>query len=211
LQKLWVFAARKNFLILLFFMFLLKIYCGADIVFFKLTYWNYPYIIVCSDKRGDFMTPSLDRIFISSLRDSYFAEKKYSEEGLKISQSELIVNTEFIGSLNFVFLKSGDFIAHEAPACIAAPSVTMIAQKAISLGSIGQGSYSVPVCLYASRELTIKTQMLSIGDLNILAEPEDVTVFCKKLVLSESMKKKAPDQFEIVKSWIDDENKIEIV
>ena len=62
-----------------------------------------------------------------------------------------------------VFLSSKDLMTHEAPACVAAPLVTMVANKAINLGVAGQGSQPVPVRLYVPEQLSITTTHLLLG------------------------------------------------
>ena len=122
-----------------------------------------------------------------------------------------IIYNGFIGSHYVVFLTSMDSIIHEAPACIAARLVNMVAKESISLGIAGQGSQPVPVRLYAPEQVTITTKHLSIGDITLLTEPEHGFISCKRLTLSKAQEED-PDYFEIVKSWvIDDETEVETI
>lgn len=121
------------------------------------------------------------------------------------------INRGFMGSSNVVILCSENSIVHEAPACIAAPIVNMVAKNIISIGMAGQGRNPVPARLYAPEMLTITTQHLSIGELMLLTEPKNALLSCKKLTLSKS-KEEEPDYFEVVRSWaINDDMKIEVV
>jgi hypothetical protein len=116
-----------------------------------------------------------------------------------------------MGSANVVFLSSKDSIIHEAPACVAAPLVTMVAKNVISLGIAGQGDQPIPVRLYAPQQLSITTKHLSVGDVMVLVEPQQGFISCKRLTLSKSTAED-PAHFEVVKSWVmNDDVEIETV
>ncbi len=148
---------------------------------------------------------------VNQLKDQYQGGSVYGGEACLLHAGLTLRNNGFMGSANVVFLTSKDVIIHEAPGCIAAPLVNMVAKNAISLGMAGQGSEPVPVRLYAPERLTMTTTHLSIGDLNILEAPRFGFVFCKKLTLSKSTEEE-PEYFEIVKSWaINDDMETEVI
>lgn len=148
---------------------------------------------------------------VVKLRDEYSGGSMYGGQSFVAHAGQSIRNNGFMGSANVVSLTSLDSIVHEAPGCIAAPLVNMIAKNAISLGMAGKGDQPVPVRLYAPRQLSITTKHLSVGDLMILVEPEHGFVACKKLTLSKSTEED-PDYFEIVKSWaINDDMDVEVL
>lgn len=148
---------------------------------------------------------------LDKLKDEYSGGVMYGHESLVIHGAQCIGNNGLMGSLNVVSLSSLDAIIHEAPGCIAAPLVNMIAKNAISLGMTGQGDQPVPVRLYAPTQLSITTKHLSVGELMILVEPKYGLVACKKLTLSKSTEED-PYYFEIVKSWaINDDMEVEVI
>ena len=144
------------------------------------------------------------------LRDEYTGGSAYGGVTFTAHAGKSISNTGFFGSGGAVFLSSKDSIIHEAPACVAAPLVTMVAKNAISLGIKGQGDLPIPVRLYAPQQLSITTKHLSVGDVMLLGEPEHGFISCKKLTLSKSTEED-PAHFEVVKSWVmNDDVEIEI-
>ena len=88
----------------------------------------------------------------------------------------------------------------------------MVAKNAIFLGMVGQGSQPFPVRLYTPKSISMTTQHLSVGDIQILVEPAfGGFIYCKKLTLLKS-EEKEPDAFEIIKSWVmNDDAEIETV
>lgn len=148
---------------------------------------------------------------ILRLRDEYSSGSIYGHSSLTANARQAIRNGGFMGSSSVVFLTSNDSIVHEAPACIAAPLVNMVAQNAISMGVAGQELNSVPVRLFVTSQLTITTKHLSIGDVMILTEPKTAMLSCSRLTLFKSTDEE-PDYFEVVKSWsINDEMEIEVI
>lgn len=135
------------------------------------------------------------------LRDEYSRESMYGGCTFSAHAGRSISNNWFMGSANIVFLSSKDSIIHEAPACVAAPLVTMVAKNAISVGIAGQGDQPVPVRLYTPQQLSITTKHLSVGDVMMLVEPQHGFISCKKLTLSKSIEEDPP-HFEVVKSWV---------
>lgn len=157
------------------------------------------------------MTPLSHADTVVKLRDQYLGGTMYGSQSSVIHANQSIINRGFIGSANVVFLTSLDAIVHEAPGCIAAPLVNMIAKNSISLGMAGKRDQPGPVQLYAPTKLSITTKHLSVGDLMILVEPEHGFVACKKLTLSKSTEED-PDYFETVKSWaINDDMDVEVI
>lgn len=154
--------------------------------------------------------PSYGDIVIK-LRDEYSGGSMYGGDTFSAHVGQSISNNGFMGSANVVFLSSKDAIIHEAPACVAAPLVTMVAKNVISLGIAGQGDQPVPVRLYAPQQLSITTKHLSVGDVMMLVEPQHGFISCKKLTLSKSTEED-PAHFEVVKSWVmNDDVEIETV
>jgi hypothetical protein len=135
------------------------------------------------------------------LRNEYSEGVCYAEHVLTAHADKSIINGGFMGAGNVVFLSSLDLITHEAPGCIAAPLVNMVAKNVIGLGMVGQGSQPIPVRLYAPELLSMTAKHLAIGEIRLLAEPKHGLVSCKKLTLSKSTEED-PDHFEIVKSWV---------
>ncbi|MBN9377476.1 MAG: hypothetical protein BGO14_10305 [Chlamydiales bacterium 38-26] len=157
------------------------------------------------------MTPLSHADIVVKLRDQYLGGTMYGSQTFVTHATQSIINRGFMGSANVAFLTSLDAIVHEAPGCIAAPLVNMIAKNSISLGMAGKRDQPVPVRLYAPTKLSITTKHLSVGDLMILVEPEHGFVACKKLTLSKSTEED-PDYFEIVKSWvINDDMDVEVI
>ncbi len=150
--------------------------------------------------------------FVIRLRDEYSTGGAvYGGTVCSVHGGNSISNSGFIGSANVVFLSSNNFIIHEAPACVAAPLVTMVAKNAISLGIAGQGDQPAPFRLYAPDQLSITTKHLSVGDVMMLVKPENGFISCKKLTLSKSTEED-PAHFEVVKSWVmNDDVEIETV
>jgi hypothetical protein len=149
---------------------------------------------------------------VAKLKDEYLGDSIiYTNQTLNTFANGSIINNGFMGSGNITILTSLKAITIEAPGCIAAPVVMMVAKNIICLGRSGQGSQSVPVRLYAPRQLSITAKHLSIGDVRILVEPEHAFISCKKLTLSKSTEEE-PAHFEIVKSWaINDAMEIEVI
>jgi hypothetical protein len=122
-----------------------------------------------------------------------------------------IVNNRFMGSYSVVYLTAFNSIIHEAPGCIGAPFVNMVAKRAISLGMAGYEVQPVPLRLYCPKAITIVTKYLSIGDVRLLEIPENGFISCQKLTLSKS-KEGDSDDFELIKSWaINDDMEIEVI
>lgn len=145
------------------------------------------------------------------LKDEYSGGSMYGGHTLSAHAGRSILNNGFMGSSNIVFLSSKNSIIHEAPACIAAPLVTMVAKNVLSLGIAGQGNQPVPVRLYVPDQLSLTTKHLSIGDISMLVEPQHGFISCKKMTLSKSTEED-PTHFEVVKSWvINDDVEIETI
>jgi hypothetical protein len=117
---------------------------------------------------------------------------------------KVIVNTGFMGSDERVVMYNEE-ITHEAPACIAAPVVTMVANKSIVLGLWGQRSADFPVRLYVPQELSIKAKRLYVGDIQFIVEPQVGSITCEYLLLARFTQEDPPN-FELVKSWISNDD-----
>ena len=70
---------------------------------------------------------------VNRLKDQYTGGTMYGGDSLVLHAGETISNKGFMGSANVVFLTSKNAIIHEAPGCIAAPLVNMVAKNSISL------------------------------------------------------------------------------
>jgi hypothetical protein len=138
---------------------------------------------------------------ITKLRDEYSGGSMYGGQSLNIHAGTAVKNNGFMGSENIIFLSSKNSITHEAPACIAANLVTMVAKNTISMGLAGQGKESFPVRLCVPSQLSITTKHLSIGEVMLLVEPEHGFISCKKLTLLKPAEND-PENFEVIKSWV---------
>ena len=133
----------------------------------------------------------------------------FNEGAFLIKSTKTIDNTGFMGSLNTVILNT-DQIVMEAPGCIAAPVVNMVAKKIISIGMKGQGEHPVNARLFAPISLLMQTEHLSIGDLCVVSKTNYGAIFCEKLTFllpKEESKKDRKclgliDSVEIIESWV---------
>lgn len=157
------------------------------------------------------MTALSSNEIVAKLRDQYSGGSMYGHELCSSYSAQGLINTGFIGSSNVVFLSSKNKIVHEAPACIAAPLVNMVAKEVVCMGMQGQGEQPVPVRIYAPGQLSITAKHVSVGDIMMIVEPQFGFITCKKLTLSKSTEED-PAHFEIVKSWVlGDDTEIETV
>lgn len=133
-------------------------------------------------------------------------------EACTLYTAENLNNSGFIGSNTVVVITSLDSINHQAPACVAAPIVNMVAKNKINFGTKKESSSSIPVRLYSPIQLSITTKHLSIDDFTLVVEPNHAILSCKKLSLYKKPNEEDPSYFEVVKSWaINDEMEVEIV
>jgi hypothetical protein len=140
---------------------------------------------------------------LSSLRDQY--KTRIFEQNNYEANNEMMINGTFLGAGSSVSIISTETMTHLAPACIAAPKVSLVAGNAIKFGDRGDKPY--PVRIYAPKQLSIITQNLSIGDLSIVVEPEDASVYCNRLTFGPSSTEKL---IEVVTSWTKDGVDIEM-
>lgn len=140
------------------------------------------------------------RGLIIKLRSEYISKAIYSSERNSIHGEGDIDYSGFFGSENSLFLgsKKGS-INLEAPACIAAPIVTIVAKGAITLGMKGKRGELVQ--LYSPDTLSFTATHLSVGDIKLMTIPTMAYISCKKLTLAKSSVED-PDHFEVVKSWV---------
>lgn len=138
---------------------------------------------------------------VTRLKGEYNGGIMYGIDALSLHSKDSISNSGFLGSSNVVFLNAQQSIIHEAPGCVAAPLVNMVAQNAIMLGVSGQGNQQVPVRLYAPNQLSITTNHLTIGDADLLVEPNHGFISCRKLTLIQ-FTEEAPPYFEILASYL---------
>lgn len=147
--------------------------------------------------------PGIDNNIIKLSNEYPIGNVMYGYRAFSIITAVPIVNRGFMGSNGILALSSQKFIAHEASACIAAPIINMVAINKISLGMTEQGAENFfPVRLYASQQLSITTQHLSIGrNFKMICEPGYGFISCKELTLSKFTEEEPP-YFEIVTSWL---------
>jgi hypothetical protein len=138
---------------------------------------------------------------VNKLKGEYSSGVQYATDALSWNAKGSILNGGFIGSSIVVFLSSDEAIIHEAPGCVAAPLVNMVALNAIMLGASGQGDQPVPVRLYAPEQLSITTNHLTVGAANLLIEPKFGYISCRKLTLIQ-FTEEAPPYFEILASYL---------
>lgn len=154
---------------------------------------------------------SLQTSMITKLQSEYSGGVLYGGQSCVVHARESIKNNGFMGSENIVFLTSRDSITHEAPGCIAADLVNMVAKNVISLGMAGRGTQPVPFRIYSPKTITMTAKHLSVGDIMFLVVPDHGSISCNKLTLSKSTEEE-PDSFELIKSWaINDEMEVEII
>ncbi len=128
----------------------------------------------------------------------------YGPSSINLGKIDTMKYGSFVGSAERVLLKGLESLTLSSPACIAAPKVYMSAKKWIHIG-MDQDSSLFPVRLYVPEALRISTKRLSIGDVKMLAMPKTTEILCEKLILRKHQEED-PDYFEIVKSWLVDED-----
>jgi hypothetical protein len=148
---------------------------------------------------------------IACLQEEYRQQKPYKGNSVVINGPESVISSKFTGAGITINFFVGDTLSFEAPACVAAPHVSMVAQQAINFGMTGRSSLCPPVRLYAPNVLSITTRHLSIGDVLLLVEPKSGFISCKKLTLP-IPQEEYPDYCEIIMSCcINDDMEIEKV
>lgn len=146
---------------------------------------------------------------IDTFKNEYSSGVIFSKDSLSVFAKDHLRNDGFLGSHNVVFLTCQDSIVQEAPGCIAAPLVNMVALNRLSLGAEGQGSQPVPLRIFTPRQFTLTSKELSVGDVSFLTEPIHGFISCKKLTLIQRTDEE-PSSFELIKSWLmDDATEIE--
>ncbi len=153
---------------------------------------------------------------ILKLQAEYPKTEHFYENGLSVASPSHINIDSFFGSSSVLFLRANTDIHCEAPVCIAAPLVTLVAKKAIHLGEKGRGTHAQPGRLFASKQFCLVSPHIILGDFIFLGLPKAASIACKKLTLirsKEETKSQAKEEaFEVVKSWVmDDATEIEVV
>lgn len=158
------------------------------------------------------MAIAFDQDRVYALKAQYQEEKIWYAKSVLNLHAERNVSTDgFVGSANTVFMTAKDSIFLDMPGCIAAPFVNIVAKKVINLGMKLREDESMPVRLYAPKQLSITAKELKIGNIQIMVEPGVAFVTCKKLTLLQSTDEE-PDYFEQIKGWvINDDVEIETI
>ncbi len=153
---------------------------------------------------------------VLKLRAGYpVAERVYGKQLCSYQWDNSVETDSFWGSASIVNISSLDSITLEAPACVAAPLVSVVAKNAINLGMKRQGAEIAPVHFYAPKQLTLSTRHLSVGDISIMIDPKRVFIMCKKLTLlkpkgeESKSSEKSTDLHEMLKSWAGDDVEVE--
>jgi FG-GAP repeat len=146
---------------------------------------------------------------VLGLKRSYLGPARFLEGHMSLP-SKSMKNNSFLGSSHVVFLSSQSSMEHDAPACIAAPLVNMVAKNAISIGAASK-TPADKVVIYAPEQLSLTTNHLTIGNIAFLANPKAAFISCSKLTLIK-FEGEDPDYFKVVKSWvIDNKAKVDTV
>lgn len=161
------------------------------------------------------MTTRLSSRFMDNLKNEYLGQGPFGPPSrapdVLIESDKSLLCDGFIGSHMILLLSATDSIVLEAPAFIVAPTVNIVAKRALELGMKDRQSQPVPVQLYVPQILSITTKHLSVGEIKFLVEPENAFVSCEKLTLLK-FTEEDPDYFEVVKSWsINDRMETEVL
>jgi hypothetical protein len=147
---------------------------------------------------------------INQLKEEYQDGVIYGDKSLLVHANGVLINAGFMGSSQLVSLSSRDRIALEAPGCVAAPLIDMIAKNVISFGQTGKQNHPFPVRIYAPLKLSVTAQHVVVGDLDLLVEPKYGLFTCKTLTFFQSTPE-TPDYIEIIKSWgLNDDMEVEV-
>lgn len=143
---------------------------------------------------------TLPRIEMSQHLQSTYV-KLEENRGVRFVSEENIENRDFLGSCDSLYLISQHSIVIQAPGCIAAPLVTMVAKNAIRFGTENSNNLLPPVKFYVSDQLGITTRTLTIGDIQLIEEPADAFISCRRLKFLQYAEEE-PWHVEVVKSWV---------
>jgi hypothetical protein len=156
-----------------------------------------------------FPTTSMYTPIILTLRAPYESEGSYyyQDDALIMAKEAEIETNTFIGSSTSVSLHSfQSSILYDAPGCLAAPVVNLIAQKSIRLGSHERSPYSPyesSLKLFATNILHIKTEHLIIGNMQLLAPPFAGVIICSKLTIINFSQEAASSLLAIIRKYLD--------
>ncbi|NGX42140.1 MAG: hypothetical protein K940chlam7_00417 [Chlamydiae bacterium] len=135
----------------------------------------------------------------SFVRTDFFHQK--SERRIKF--------TKFTGSLDAIEAVSLDSIVVKKLATIAARRVSLYATNKIKLGMEEDTNPDKegPVYIFAPQQLTIVTNVLSVGNFKPMVNSDNVTISCKTLRIREKSDEGVPESVvEMFQSWIINEN-----
>lgn len=125
-------------------------------------------------------------------------------------QANYIIDNGFKGSYNTIVFTSKDTMTFEAPGCLAAPMITMVARNAINLGTSMQRNELFPLRIYAPLYLSIIADHITLGDLDLETIPKLAIIYCRKLSFLCVEAQEIP-VYEKVKNWKISTNKIEMI
>ena len=145
---------------------------------------------------------------IAALRSQYSGGVLFGRSCLTSQVAQDLNSSGFMGSNMVVSLISGRDIVYTSPACVAAPLVHMVAKRSISIG-IEQPESSIPVRIYAPRQLSLAADTVSLGDLQFVTLPQGAAITCRRLIL-QTTKDEEPEYFELVKTWTPESTEIEV-
>lgn len=144
------------------------------------------------------------RLEIWDYRNEY-CEATYSSANLKIDSSASYVGQGFVGSEEALVITAEEGIQLEAPVCVAAKYVTLLARDRIAIGTAGQLSDMTPVRIYAKELLNISTEHLILGSEVQFVVFAATTVFisCKKIsiVCPHGLSGGDPPLYPLLRLW----------
>ena len=117
---------------------------------------------------------------IDLLNQEYTSNQRFSQSKLKI-ECEKIIQDGFCGSAEELILKVDDAIVVEAPGCLAAPKIRLIAKEKLSLGTAKRSRIAVPVRIFSPESFFITTRHLVVGEVLFLVNPAEVRIYCNKV------------------------------
>lgn len=144
------------------------------------------------------MTPNL---VINNLMQQYSGGVQFGREYVQLSVEESMHNTGFLGSLKIVEINSNNEIKMEAPACVAAPRVNMVALNRIELGLQGQNNQPVPIRFFIPEKFSLSAKEIVLGKVHFLCKPNTATISCEKLKLI-IFGQEGQENIDTVKSWL---------
>lgn len=138
---------------------------------------------------------------VDNFRREYRNEPLDNASKMKVNYNyRSIENYGFLGSHNVVSICCTHTISQQAPGCIAAPVVHMVARESIKLGTEGQGDKFANVRIFAPEVLTVTTDHLFFGNVTFF-RVEKAHITCRKLTFYQRGET-PPMNFEVVRNWL---------